>query len=296
MGKKLKLPPQCIILSDTHIGCSVGLCDCSGGKLDSGNIVEVNAVQEEIHRHWKYMWNVWVPAVTDGQPYYVIHNGDAMDGRHHGSTTQWTQNLNDQNRHAVLVLSKAFSKATHYFHIRGTEAHSGQAGEEEEKLARALGATPNSAGNYARYDLWSMVGKGLIHVAHHIGSTSSQAYASSAPMRELMEEYVWASKMGLRAPDAIVRSHRHQYIEVKGSSHKGRAFAIVTPSWQAKTPFAQKVARVSVPEVGAIFLKWNKSEGLYSRAYVEPLARSDTEVSSETRTAVLDRIRYEIES
>lgn len=279
---KQKLPPQCIIFSDTHVGCQLGLCDCSSRgaiRFDSGGLYKPNKIQQEIYKAWRYTWDVWVPEVTKGEPYYVIMNGDAIDGRHHGSTTQFSQNLNDQILHAEHIIGREIQKATHYFHLRGTEAHVGQSGENEEMLARALGAIPNDAGQYARFDLWSMVGKGLIHVLHHIGTSSSRIYSSTALMKELMDLYMESAKMRQQPPDAVVRSHRHSYLEVKMPTDGGRAFSLTTPGWQGKTPFVFKIggARVSVPEVGAVYLRWNKHEGLYSRAFIHSLARTRVE-------------------
>src|SRR5260221_5270370 len=104
-----------------------------------------------------------------------------------------------------------------YYHIRGTEAHVGQSGEYEERLARTLGAKPNTEGQYARWDLWKRVGDThgpLVHCLHHIGTTGSAAHESSAVNAELTASYVEAARWNREPPDYVIRSHRHRSIAV----------------------------------------------------------------------------------
>ena len=276
-----------VVVSDTHCGCRLGLCPPEGIVLDDGGTYKPSKFQRKMYEYWDYFWEKWVPDATRGEPYAVVHNGDAIDGRHHGSTTQISQNIEDQIRIAEALLKPIVEKCDgRYYHIRGTEAHVGQSAENEERLARALGAIPNKEGMYARYDLWKSVGPKLVHLLHHIGATGSQAYEATAVHKELVEEYTEAARWGRKAPDIIVRSHRHRSIQTSfptqapGEKHEtSKAIAVVTPCWQGRTPFAWKIpgARLATPQFGGILIRYTDDGELFVREIVWTVDRSPTE-------------------
>jgi hypothetical protein len=271
-------PRNLIVFSDTHCGCRLALCPPEGSRLDGGGVYLPSEFQRKMWGLWREFWDEWVPEVTRGEPYDVVHNGDAIDGVHHRSTTQISQNIEDQQQLAEAVLRPVVAQCKAsggtYYHIRGTEAHVGQSGEYEERLARSLGAKPNAEGQYARFDLWKRVGTPtkrvrapLVHLLHHVGTTGSAAHEASAVNAEMTAEYVEAARWGKEPPDFVVRSHRHRSIAVDLNSSKGYAAAIVTPAWQGKTPFVWKVpgARVSEPQMGGIVIRAGDEEFYYRR-------------------------------
>lgn len=264
-----------IVISDTHIGDGVGLCRPTGATTDEGGFYQPPAVMCKLWDWWEEFWGEWVPEVCRGEPFAVCMNGDSMDGRHHGSVHQWTQNLATQQREAVAILKPIVELCEgRYYHIRGTEAHVGQSGENEENLAKALGAIPNEEGQYARWELWVRIGRGLAHLSHHVGTAGSMHYESTALMRELTESYVEAGRWNNEPPDWVVRSHRHRNAEVRVQTHKGFATVFTTAAWQLKTPFAYKVAgaRQAQPQIGGSLLRCG-DEDLYSRHFVKSLTR-----------------------
>lgn len=263
-------PRTLVVISDTHCGCRLGLCPPERIRLDDGGFYEASEFQVQMWILWREFWDEWIPQVTRGEPYDPVHNGDVIDGVHHSSTTQISQNIEDQQRIAELVMRPEIEKCKQggrYYHIRGTAAHVGQSSVYEEQIARKLGAEPNGTGQYARYDLWKRVGKALVHLMHHVGVTSSAAHGASAVNAELTAEYVEAARWNREPPDFVVRSHRHRSIAVDLNSAKGYAAAIVTPAWQGKTPFAWKVAgaRISEPQFGGIVIRQGDEEFYYRR-------------------------------
>ena len=271
-----------IVISDTHCGCRLGLCPPGPIQLDNGGTYFPSAFQEKMWSMWREFWDEWVPMVTRGEPYDIAHNGDAIDGVHHRSTTQISQDIEDQLRIAEKALQPEVSKCKllggSYYHIRGTEAHVGSSGVYEEQLAARLGAKPNKENQHARFDLWKRVGGAggpLVHLLHHIGTTSSAAHESSAVNAEMTASYVEAGRWHREPPDYIVRSHRHRSIAVDINSAKGYAAAIVTPAWQGKTPFVWKVpgARLSEPQIGGIIIRQGDEEHFYRR-WVKTFDRS----------------------
>lgn len=239
-----------------------------------------SALQRKIYAYWREFWDEFVPEATRGEPYAIVHNGDAIDGVHHGSTSQISHNLVDQSNIAFRLLEPLVELAQgRYYHIRGTEAHVGQSGVEEERLARRLGAIPDTDGKYARWDLRKRVGKGMVHLLHHVGATGSVAYEATAVHKELVETILHAALWNQTIPDMIVRSHRHRLMKTEIPSWRGRSVAIVTPCWQAKTPFVWKIpgGRLSTPQFGGIVIKWHPTDKvLFTREYVRTIQGSKT--------------------
>lgn len=274
-----------IVVSDTHCGCRLGLCPPAPITLDDGGSYTASAFQQKMWGLWREFWDTWVPEVTKGEPFDLVHNGDVVDGVHHNSTTQISHNIGDQINIAELALrpevERCLASGGTYYHIRGTEAHVGQQGVHEERLAKLLGAKPNALGQHARWDLWKRVGGAtgpLVHLLHHIGTTSSAAHESSAVNAELTAEYVEAARWNREPPDFVVRSHRHRSIAVDLNSAKGYAAAIVTPAWQGKTPYVFKIpgARLSEPQIGGILIRQGDEE-YYYRRWVKSFDRSGVE-------------------
>ena len=272
-----------IVISDTHAGCRMALHAPEPTRLDGGGQYVPSDFQKKMWAWWREFWDEWVPSVTRREPYDIVHNGDAIEGVHHHATTQISHNLEDQQRIAEAVLrrevDRCHKRGGTYYHIRGTEAHVGQSGEYEERLARSLGAKPNKEGQHARFDLWKRVGdKCLVNLLHHIGTTGSAAHEASAVNAELAATFNEAGRWRREPPDYVVRSHRHRFIAVDIPSANGYAAAIVTPAWQGKTPFTWKVpgARISEPQIGGIMIREGDEEHYYRR-FVKSFERSAEE-------------------
>lgn len=268
MPKKLsKLPIRnAIVISDTHGGCKLSLMHPDGARLDEENIVYPSPLQRKLWSHWEYLWGEWVPRVTHGEPFTLIHNGDVMDGVHHQGTTQWSHNLTDQKNHCEKILKPAVDLAEGRYHqIRGTEAHVGKSACEEESLAKSLGAIPNEHGQYARWELWMRLGGSdgpLCHFLHHIGNTSSAQHETSALNAEYAAICTDCARWGREPPLIVCRSHRHRCSEVRLPAHRGYATVFVTACWQLKTPFTWKIAgaRVTTPQIGASLIRVGDEE------------------------------------
>ena len=234
---------------------------------------------------WRDFWDDFVPEATRGDQYSLIINGDSVDGRHHKSTTQVSQNLADQFKiaHAIvrpLVENPLCSKL---FWIVGTEAHVGESGESEELLALSLGAIPSTTNQYVRQTMWGFVGGEkdgcLCHFAHHIGTTGSSHYEASAINKELTEHFAEAGRWNSRAPDIVVRSHRHRCAEFRMPTSRGYGISVVTPGWQGKTPFITKIpgGRQAVPQIGGLVIRQGRHDH-YTRTFVKCMPREKEEI------------------
>lgn len=274
--RKAKRVSNLVVISDTHCGCQFGLHPPEDITLDGGGIYVPSDLQRKVWAWWRAFWDEWVPEACHGEPFTVVVNGDMLDGRHHGSVTQVSQNLADQQRIAEAVFAPIVQRCEGRFYvIRGTEAHVGQSAENEENCARALGAVPDDNGLYSRFELWMRVGTGLVHLMHHIGTTGSSHYESSAVLKELTESYAEAGRWCKEPPDVVVRSHRHRHLEVRVPTSLGYGISFCTAGWQLKTPFAYRVAggRYTTPQVGGSIIRQGDSD-LYTRHKVWGVERS----------------------
>lgn len=273
-----------VVVSDLHCGCGLGLIHRDGMKLDAGGQYKPSRLQRQVFDWWEEFWDEWVPAVTHGEPYTVVINGDVVEGVHHKATTPISANLEDQAKIAFKVLEPIVEKCEgRFFMVRGTPAHVGPDAYDEEKVARHLKARPNEDGQHARFELWMRVGtgdkSGLAHFNHHIGTTSSSHHETSAINAELGTAFVEAGRWGQEPPDVVIRSHRHRCAEVRIPAKKGYAVSFVTAAWQLKTPFLFKVAggRMTLPQIGGSLIRMGEEE-LHTRHWVRDIERDDVEV------------------
>lgn len=268
---KSKAVNSLVVVSDLHCGCQFGLCPPEV-TMDGGGKYKASKMQGVTWAWWQEFINDFIPAATRGEPFDLCVNGDALDGVHHGSTTQLTHNHNDQRIVAEQCLRPLVEKASRYFHIRGTEAHVGQSGENEETLARSLGAVPDDNGNHARWEMRYRLNDRLLHLTHHISTTSSPYSETTALLRELVNGYVESGRWQDDPIHYFIRSHRHTCAKVEIPSAHGWIGAVTTPGNQLKTPFVFKIgARVSQPQMGGLVLRVADGE-LFVRAFVKRIS------------------------
>lgn len=253
---------QYIIISDTHCGDRFGLYPLKPVVMDGGGKYTPSKLQKKVCRIWENeFWNEWVPTVTRGERYGVVFNGDAMEGRHHHSISQITQNLADQRRIAQILLEPVVELCDHNFlFVRGTEAHTGSSGENEEILADSLGAIPDSNGMKARYELWLQVGRHLAYIKHYIGVTSRGNNELSALNSEYWNALSEAARWGRKFPDFCVFSHRHRHSEMKIPTAHGDGICVVTPGWQLITPFVYRLSGNPTAQIGGVLLRSGDEE------------------------------------
>lgn len=277
-----------IIISDTHCGCRFGLCPPVDIPLDGGGSYKPSDMQKTMWRIWENeFWGEWVPEVTHGEPFAVVMNGDMIDGVHHGSVSQISQNLSDQKTIAQMIFSpigetcaKDENGNPYFYIIRGTEAHVGASAEIEEDLGKLLNAKPTKTGERSHYELWIKVGGALCHFMHHIGYTSSAQHEAAAINAELTREITEAARWAEEPPIFVVRSHRHRYSRVSlpaqiSAKKHVEAVAFCTPGWQLKTPFTYRIAgsRISPPQLGGAIIR-SGDEDVYARHFTRTIRRN----------------------
>lgn len=275
----MKTPRNVVVISDTHFGCRLGLCPPEGAEVDDGGCYKPSRMQKVVWAWWQEFWGDFVPKATKGEPFDLVHNGDVIEGVHHGATTQISHNIKDQRAMAIKVLEPHVAKAQRFFSVRGTPAHVGQSSIYEEEVAEKLGAVRSVDRQHSRYELWLKLGDHLLHFLHHVGTTSSSAHESSAVNAELAAEFVEAARWGQKPPSVIIRSHRHRAIEIRLPTKRGYATAAVTPAWQLKTPFSFKIAgaRLAPPQIGGLVIRLDDAGNPYTNCFVRHIERDAPE-------------------
>lgn len=252
---------KCIVaISDTHVGSYAGLCPPGGISLDDGGLYKPNKFQKTTWKFWSHFWSEFVPEQAAGaERVIVVFNGDLIDGVHHKTTSIISSSWQVQESAAIDILGKLPAPQGFTIHqrfvVRGTEAHSDIGGQSEERIAKGIGCQANEIGEYSAWQLWLEVDGCVFQFAHHIGVTSSAAYESSAPMREMVAGLVEAAQWDRKLPNVFVRSHRHRFIIVPIPTLNGRYQSVITPGWQLRTPFTERIDRMRMPHIGGVVFR-----------------------------------------
>jgi len=241
---KIHQQPGVVFISDTHCGSAVAVWP-DNCETDTGNTVGIG---NNLHQRW--LWDCWqdmeekVLSHFAGRPFYLICNGDLLEGRHHGTTEIVVSKNTEHAAAAVVLLSKLAAAATRRFFIAGTECH---VGDFEKMICAQL------KGEWCGDKALIEVNGTLIDVAHHM-ATSSRAYleagAMSITMGNARQNY---ARSGHRVPQVYARGHRH----TGGHYSDGRGLFIVTPAWQVLTRYGHKVVGDSICSCGVTMLDWS---------------------------------------
>ncbi len=269
-----------IVVSDLHAGSRLGLCPRDGVTLDEGGRYMPSKLQQAVYAYWEAFWRWAIDEACHGEPFVLVVNGDTTDGTPFNSTVQVSNSPSDQIHIAQELLAPIVDRAALYFQIKGTEVHVGKAGWVEEQVGELLGAELNSVGQRARYELRLQVGDRILQVMHHIGTTGSTAYESTAVLKEFNAALEHAARWGRKPCNIVGRSHRHVHCEVRLPTAQGYGISFVTPGWQLKTPFAWRIpgARQAPPQFGGSVIRLGDQD-FYTRHWVQVIDSTETVIA-----------------
>lgn len=232
-------PYRIRVVSDLHVGSSVGLWP-PGMVDDDGRKYPQNKWQ-------RYLWRCWVHLWTNAPaPDLVVANGDLIDGpdrRGSYSSGSVTASLDLQQLALVEVLRLA-TKPGRWYCIRGTAYH------EPDRLglvAELLGARKTRAAELVPQELYYRRYGHTIEFRHH-PSGHATLYRGTSLNREIVRVILAAYRR--KAPDArlVVTSHEHQY----GMLQDCETTAVSTPAWQLRSPYAHRMGKRYLPDIGAV--------------------------------------------
>ena len=252
-----------VMFADTHVGHSRGLSLPEFHYGDGGGYI-ANDIQRALFELYKRssQYTKW------RNPDVAVFVGDAIDGSGRRSFGKEQRGLSRkaQISHATSLLSMWGAKK--FYFVRGTEYHAEAEGESvEDQVAKELGAVrvPAWASGQAEEGEEPYSGEHLFldiegvgfHFAHHLSTSSSNHYKSTAITREtcLAEDYAvrfLRDEMQGLTPNktkVVVRAHIHRFQQVTDSSMTG----IVLPCWEAQTKYmVRKGVFTLVPEIGFV--------------------------------------------
>lgn len=269
-------PEIMVCIGDTHTGHQFAACPPRGFVTDGKNLSLPNPVQKAINEHLAaFIGRIEELTSARGKTFGITHAGDWIEGHHHRAKDAISANINDQQENCVETWKPLIGKAEWLRCSRGTPAHAGEDSEHEEYIARTLGAEPDALGRYTQAINRFFWQGNLVHLAHHIGTTGTSTRRATGPWGEIGELMYAASEVESRAPDIVLRGHRHvEHVAGEGSS-RGMRWTAVNPPWVGPSGFAVKVrgGRTGNPRVGGVVfekLKDGRTLGWCETYFLKP--------------------------
>lgn len=243
-------PVVLAVVSDLHVGSSVGLCPAST-PLDDGGEYRASKAQRWLLGCWQDAWGkVYGLRDKHKAALWVVVNGDAVDGDHHQTYQLWSRSPEEQIGVAEEMLAPVRTEAEQFFLIRGTEAHVGGSAWMEERLAGELEATPDKDRGTASWWHLRLLCNGVrFDCAHHTSMGRLPWTRANSANRTAAETVMAYAESGDAAPHVVVRSHQHRWAE-SGTNYATRA--VFTPAWQLATAFTQRLAPAAVADIGLV--------------------------------------------
>ncbi len=243
------------VVSDLHAGSMLAPCPLDGVRLDDGGNYMPSKAQRWLWWCWGDYWRTVeeVRVQVGADRLYVVINGDAVEGSHHGTTQILSGNLEAQSYvlDKMLEIPEALNPDK-WFVVRGTETHVGPSGSHEEAMARRLGAVQDPDTHTWSWWRLRMEVEGVRLDFQHHGRQGTRPWTRGSAIAQLAY-HVWAShtEAGYPAPHLAFRSHFHRY------GHSGDqcpTTLIQTPAWQLKTAHVHKKHAEEIADVGGMIV------------------------------------------
>lgn len=241
-------------VSDVHAGGGTALCP-KRVPLDDGGTYEASKLQQWEFQCWQDYW-ARVGAVRDELDAILItlFNGDLVDGQVRNTPQVVSGNPNAQAAivNACMAVPLAL-KPDHIVIVRGTEAHVGQQGSAEERIAdglrrdkRPVVVDPET--NTSSWWHWRAEIAGVRLDATHHGRTGLREHTRGSQAVLHAHDILLAHvKAGHPYPQLCFRAHHHKFND-SGDSCPVRV--ITSGAWQYPTSYVKKVAADSLTDIG----------------------------------------------
>lgn len=254
-------PRLAVVVSDLHVGSTVAVMPAEY-ETHEGQFVRPNPLQRWFLDCWGAFYGD-ASRYMDGDPFVFVVNGDAIDGDHHGTKQVWTKSMGDQRMAAVKLLRPWADIAHSLYVVEGTECHTHN---QEHLLAHELGAVRNITKNQSAWERLDITIAGCpVAVRHHYPTTSRKHLQASQSSIQMADEQVRRARVGHKCPKVLLGAHRHE----PDMWTDWFAMTLITPAWQGKTRYVNKVVPQAVITCGGYVLDWrNREDG--DLPHVEP--------------------------
>jgi hypothetical protein len=241
-----------------HSGGSTALFPNKYWQFGPGRNHTPEPFQKKMYSHFLQCAD-YAKANSRGKRHIVIHDGDAIEGWHHGTVQVLTVNKGEQME-VHLELMDTFLRKSGYdgrkgdklYYVNGTEIHTG---ETERKIAKDLKAQSAGEGREAFDFLELNVNGRLLWFVHH-GPSKGKGANKGDPLRNWLKAIYWECVDERKpVPDVVVTGHTHNALYNTYVHDFHTIHGVILPSWQMKTRHVYKVAPIAVNEIGAAFLQ-----------------------------------------
>lgn len=193
----------------------------------------------------------------------VVHDGDAIEGVHHGSQQIITYSKDEQaDLHVDLMdtflqtVNFSRKQGDRLYYVSGTETH---VEDKEDRIANNLPAEKDKDGRRVWDFLELIVNGRRVWFLHHGKGRGAGANEGNSFRNWLRDIYWDCKKTGTPPPDLVISGHTHTPIYNTYVIRNGDGYhtihGVIAPSWQSKTRFAYKVAPVERNEIGIVFVE-----------------------------------------
>ena len=181
------MPTVLALTGDLHTNSTVALCP-PRVELDDGGVYLQNKQQAWLWARWLEFWQAAADLKTQHNAELVtLLNGELADDNYHNTTQLISKHKGDQAKAALAVMEPVQQVSDRIFATRGSEAHSGLNASMDESLARAIGATPDENGHYARWYFRGVIDGLRIDASHHPGTGHARPWTKGADANRLAQ-------------------------------------------------------------------------------------------------------------
>ena len=192
---------------------------------------------------------------------FILVDGDAIDGDHHGTHQLITQEVSEQDETHVELMEYVkyrlgFDRGDQIAYVLGTNVH---VGVEEEKIAKFLDAYQYPGGNYCASFL-TLELNGVLIWAYHKGVSAGQGHnRGNACILKMKQIYYQCLQDGNSVPELIITGHTHDYYHATWTAPNGINMQyVILPSWQDKTRFVTDNMATNKNKVGMVTITITK--------------------------------------
>jgi hypothetical protein len=263
--------PVFVWVTDIHINSkqAVSLPVIDMGE---GNVYHANALQKALYNGWLDAWKE-VKNRAGKRPIVVGIGGEIGDIDAKNRSNQYiSKDVDCVRDHSIELFLPIIEMAKKIIVIRGTEAHVGNNGMLDEKIARQMekekkgiihrNSELRRTKEYSYQYLRTFIGGRKFDLAHHVNMGTvprTEKDAANHLSSDLVMEY--ANRWHEPLPDFAFRGHVHRY------SESGDNFSIhsyIGPCWQGANPYIHRIGKsAGMPEIGLLFCDIAKKEVEY---------------------------------
>jgi len=259
-----------VVVSDLHVGSTVGLCS-RGVALDDGGTYRPSKAQRWLRQCWDKAWDR-VEAVRDDGPLWVVFNGDLIDGDHHNTHQLFTRSEEKQAEVCIDIIDPILQRSSESFIIRGTQSHVGQSGLWEERIAYDLDTNKDTLSGTSSWWHLPLMCAGVRFDFAHFGKVGYRAWtrpnAANVLAAETMLDY---ASTGDKPPHVVVRSHRHTFVD-SGQNYPVRV--VQTPAWQLASGYVKSYLPGVLADIGLIIFTCENGKYIMEPVRFRPKRRS----------------------